>query len=53
MKNKTKNAFTTEIHDGGVVEIFACGGQCRGQNSSTMPFKSEPEGPKAELKKVI
>ncbi len=34
MNNKDNVMETPEIHDGGVVEIFACKGQCRGQDNS-------------------
>lgn len=32
MSRSNESIKTPEIKDGGVVEIFACGGQCRGKN---------------------
>lgn len=46
-----KKSISTQIHDGGVVEIFACGGQCRGQNHIAMNTK-KPEEPNKKLIKV-
>ncbi len=38
MSNQNMKFKKPEIKKGTVVEIFACGGQCRGKNSSLLNY---------------